>query len=497
MAQYTLFTLFSLILLSTLSRPPSAPSLDLYATKSGNITLGQDGGGFYVPIDFKNYEYEASDGVSSYDMSLCLYSSQTFLATYSCLDFFGYSCQSYPQCETYQASPFSAEYVQFSATGSMMSTSIYLDYSNWYLDERAGYASNCTTNVSLPYGNSRYGLLGMGFANGGQDNYPRSRMFSLSLNETNHSGSLLFHSGSSAVEFPTYTPVVTIQTDNNWNINTSALITIGYNSIEFETTVIFDLNSDLLGFPVSIYDYLIKSLEKNTSMSCSNATFKPVCSFTGNVLALPNITLAIQNQNIQIPPNIYVQWYYIYNSPANSSYSLTLNLRAISSSLLNDSYVSPAFNDFVILDQNFLLYYITLFNATGYNTSNFEVTLYAPPYTNNNVQPTPTPVPTPDPSSSSKKWIWIPIGIVIFAVLVVIITAIVRCHRKKKAATLLSAYDGNVMGTEEPAQNYQNYPYNMQPQDYNPNQNYYYPQHQQYSSQTYGNNEQGYGQNSY
>jgi hypothetical protein len=485
MTRHTLFTLFSLILLSALSKPQSTPFLKLYATESGNITLYQDAEGFRIPVDFVDHENEASDGVSSYDMAVCLYSSQTFLSSYYCLDFFGYSCSAYSECTSYKSSNFSANYVQLSAIGYMMTAPIYLDYNNWYVDGEIGFATSCTSNITLPYGNSRYGMLGMGFANGSQDNYPGSKMFSITLNRSQSEGSLTFHNGSS-VEFPSYTPAVTLQTDSNWNINTSAVVTVGYSSIEFDTTVIFDLNSDLLGFPVTIYEYVVQYLETNASMSCNNATFQAVCSYTGNPQNLPNITLTIQDLNIQIPPVIYVQDFYIYNSE-NGTYSLTLNLRGISPNLMNESYVPPAFENFVILDENFLFYYIPLFNATGYNDSNFEITLYAPPYTNNNnIQPTPTPTPASN-SSSGHSWIWIPIGIFCFTILVIIVLHIVRSYRRKKEAALSSTLEESNVPRDEHVYQNLDHPYNMPPQQgYDPNQNYYYPQHQQYPSQAYG-----------
>lgn len=435
-------------------------------------------------------------------MQLGLYTSQTFYSD-SCLDFYGYYCYEYSTCIQNYSNPFSVDYVQFSVTGHIIQAPMYLDYTYWENKNQIGFATSCSTFTTMPFAPARYGLLALGL-NGTENNFLASKVFSLNLNVSSLKGSLVF--GSASAPPSSYIQVATISTNSNWQIpNTVASLGVGETEFAVSTTVIFDLNSNMIGLPTAVYNSLLKSFQKNTSTLCSASSSGPICPYSGYTANLPNITLTIQNQAIPIPPQIYLNGFTGYNPNNNNYYSLQLNIRELNSSMVNESYVTPGYENNIILDSNFMNYYMTLFDGSGYANNEFTVSLYASPA--NYIPPRPTPTPTPPGPNPSPDhtWIYIVSGVVGFIILIGIIVCVVRVVRKKRAMQpsvdqgfsreepLMTAQQQNM--PYQPYQNYQNIQNNMPaPTQMGYNQNYnqgYYDNQQQYYPQDYAKN-QGY-----
>ena len=85
---------------------------------------------------------------------------------------------------------------------------------------------------------------------------------------------------------------------------------------------------------------------------------------------LPTLAIQLNYPNsgfIYLPPEVYVYNYSKYSNSSSVS-SFTLNLRALGSNLPTTSYVTPAFNNTIILNSDVLSQYYSVFDASSPNT---------------------------------------------------------------------------------------------------------------------------------
>lgn len=462
------------VALTAAQKRPTQLNLWSPVTKEGQIDLQKDSMGFYVSVDFQENPSDASDS-DAYDpsigiMSLALYTSHTILSN-SCLQFNQYPCDSYG-CSPYPSWPSDINLPYFIADGYLVNAQVYLDYNNWILNNYAILANSCPSNTSYPYGSSRYGVLGLGF-NSSRTNFINSSVFSINLDRSGVSGTLLFASNSDITS--SSKNVATFTADSNWHISAKEMtIKVGDLELSLTTRIIFDLDADAIGLPLSIYqEFLTNFQDANPDVPCNNANYKPTCSYNGRIGDLKNIKMTIQGQKIELPPTLYIEDQTDADVSIDSSF--TLNFKALDSSLTDESYVTPEYENYIIFDQNFLSFYYAEFSAidTGYT-----IDLYTQYDTS--------------ASTDSPVWPYIVGGIAGFFLLALTICCICACvkkRRQRRRATrrVIQSANDNPTDRAPLVVNDQAINNNYQPNAYYPPYNYHqniysgYPQQNQAS----------------
>jgi len=399
---------------SNQTSPNSTKTPRLNVTNSGNIPLYKDSQGFYAGVDLakddSSWPYYGPNTVS---MLLGLYTSQTLLVT-SCMSFTQYDCQKY-QCTQYGWMNKTVQYPYFIASGFSATAEAYLDYSHWSLGDYALIAATCSSGGMAVYGYGMSGILGLGLNTGnGLINYNVGNpVFSLYLKPVNNqAGYLMFQKDLRYAS--SSSPIATLKTDKNWRSTFNGYIQVGVTSVSlYNVSLIFDLYADTIGFPSTVYNSVLQYLGYAGAYCSGN--YRASCSYGSYMSRLP--TLAIQlnypnSGNIYLPPEVYV---YNYSSYANSTYvsSFTLNLRALGSNLPTTSYVTPDFNNTLILNSDVLSRYYSVFDASSPNSP--YIYLY------NAVQTPPIP-------GSTSWWNFVIGGVV----LAIIICACCRCCCRPK-----------------------------------------------------------------
>lgn len=386
------------------------PLFNAYATKLGHVPLIKDDkSGFYVNVDLADDKNDASDSIPGPDtvpMILSLYTSHSLLVN-DCLNFSSYNCDFY-SCVPHKNDTFSLDFLDFTAAGYYADANIFLDYGNWKLTSKAAMADICLSGREADYSASKNGVIGMGVAENSQNNYMIHPIFSIFIDSDGSRGKLLFSQDMKMAN--TDIPPITIQADSNWNINATGNIQIGSSRIAINSTVIFELSASTIGFPLPIYQQIIKNIESIASMSCSSLLSSPTCTYNGDITSLPTISLSHENRNITIPSQVYAKQTENLNN-------IVLGLRGLASNLTGDSYVSPSHDNFIVLDSTFMAYYYVVFNAVADPT----ITLY--------IASEPT---------KSQTWLYLVLECVGIALLLAICIGSYCCLKKKKAKTTSS-----------------------------------------------------------
>jgi len=358
----SLLFFFCLALINSAFGTTQTNSPNLQGSKSGSVTIyKRSDKGFYVGADFKENESGANDrfGRYTFPMDLGLYTSQTLLPK-KCLAFNTYDCDAW-NCRPSQTKK-TVNYPYFSASGNLASADVYVDYSSWSLYTQALYADSCETK-SASNGSSSNGILGMGVNGKNLENLIGRQKFSIYLNKDLSGGELIFNDDNANYANSSEQISVTY-TDQDWKFTfTFGTIRIGdsVSYIEEGTQLIFDINENAIGFPLSNYNAILSFLSKYGVICNQTRLYQPTCLYTGYISSLPTIILKkITGDTIPIPPEIYVQ---NSSNPSNVT-TVTLNLRALGNNLTGNNYVTADYNNSIILDANFMRYYYTVFDAT-------------------------------------------------------------------------------------------------------------------------------------
>lgn len=353
------------------------PLLNAYATQSGTVPLVRDELGFYASVDLASYSSDASDTTpnpgGTVNAMLALYSPTSSLIT-NCLNFSGYSCYQ-PRCSAFNGSNATTDYLYFTAQGYEAAALLYLDYNNWFLENYAMIITSCDTNANTSlYANTREAIVGLGVSAESKPNFMNNPSFSVFIAKNLSNGDLIFSLDETKIQ--EHTNGTSITCDENWRISTStkSYLKIRKHNITLNASIIFDITMDSIGLPQYLYNQVLGLFNETDNITCSDSILLPSCDYNGNITDLPNITIFIQkNQTIVIPPAIYVQ--NALNQTSNVS-SITLNFRALSPNLSNDNYVTPKYDNHIILDMNFMSYYYTYFHSGGTWGQKFKITLY-------------------------------------------------------------------------------------------------------------------------
>jgi len=343
--------------------------MNAHAGSSGVIELQKDFSGFYVEADLSYYPFGSSnstDSFKNYDsvkMMVSLSNDETMVAT-DCLNFSSYDCNKYHCYKEDWSSNLS--FPSFNASVQAAEGYIYLDYFFWGLTSTNLYiAQSCQTgNYSEGVGIDRYGVLGLGTGNGSDSNYITSELFSVYVKPNLASGKLLFMNDASTYAKKSSEPIYTLQAKSSWQTSVSnASLQLANSTINLSADkLIFDVNSDAIGLPFENYKSLSLAFFISLNVYCNFDLYKTSCYFIDKIVDLPDITLSINNDtNLTIPSGLYSTPFV----KCGNYTCFTLRFKAIGSFLPGKAYVSPAFNNSIILDANFMSYYYTVFDATS------------------------------------------------------------------------------------------------------------------------------------
>lgn len=206
-----------------------------------------------------------------------------------------------------------------------------------------------------------YGLLGVGVDEGSLINFLNMEpSFAIEITKDLLNGTFAFDKN---LQKPDSDALLAKLTSNsNWHVSNAHTISVLKSTIFANSTLIFDLGSDSLGFPVSIYKEILAALENYPEIGqCqTNQDFKPDCQFSGDIRQLPQIIINIADQQLAIPPEIYViqtqSSYFYYDS-------ISLKIKALSTNASEGSYVTSNHSNYIILGYPILSYYYTVFEG--------------------------------------------------------------------------------------------------------------------------------------
>jgi len=427
-------------------------------TASGYVPLYKNSKGFYAGVDLirddSSWPYFSSNTVA---VELGLYTSQTLLAS-KCVGFSKYDCQKY-QCSVNTWVYNTVQYPYFIAAGPTAWANAYLDYSHWNLEDYAFFPSSCDGPGSSSYGsNGMTGIVGLGLNNQRYNYHVSNPVFSLYLQPVaGNAGYLMFQKD---LRFASSSQAAaTWKTDKDWKGTVSGYIEVGSSSSIYLSSVslVLDAAADTIGFPSTVYSNVIQGFT-NAGIYCSGSKTRPSCSYGNYKSRLPKISIQLSYPNsgtFYIPPEVYVFNYSSYLNQTIIS-SFTLNVKTLSSNYTQENYVTPAFDNSIILSADVLSQYYIVFDGSNSYTQSISL------YNASNNPPVPGSIP----------WYSFVIGGVILAV---IICACCRCCCRPKVINVQRTIDAPLILNDQtqyiqpavPVVNY-NYPqqtiYTQQPQ---------------------------------
>ena len=329
--------------------------LSLSSINLGQVSLKRSNNGFFISAELPD-SLNTNLTTNTADMILALYTDNTLL--------FNYNCSDYKSCHINSSTTVAASFPYFTAEGEYASVDASLSSGYWKLSSDAivnTTEGNYSINSTTPYG-----IIGMGLDGNASANFINQPSFSISLTANGDSGQLLFTPDMSLAESDT--PQAKLSAGSNWHIHGVNTIDIGFYINVKNTSLIFDLNSDTIGLPLTIYNQVLEALESQYGLVCSTDTYyKPVCSNYQMKDDFPGLKINIGDQSISIPSSVYVQG----GDADIQTYAVSLSLKALSSNLTGESYVTPVYENYIILSYPVLAYYYTVFDGNSQT-----VTLY-------------------------------------------------------------------------------------------------------------------------
>jgi len=402
--------------------------LNAHATSSGVVELIRDSsdfGLFYVEADLSydafsppNRSSDASkvpQAPKTANMMLSICNEETMVSK-NCFHFDVYDCKQY-NCTQFDRAK-TIDYPSFTTDAIVAKADLYLDYNYWSFEDTTDYlylAQACQSDDENT-GKDRSGVIGLGVGTSSKYNYRSSKMFSFNIEPDLSKGQLIFkndtstYAESSEPLFEMYSP------SSTWKVNIiDSFLKIGNETLDLSqvvTNVAFDINSDAIALPYQQYESLLSSLGTSFGIKCVFGYYRPRCVWDKKIEDLPNITLKVNGNEFNIPPKIYAT---ATKDSAASELAFYLNFRGTGADLFGKSYVTPTFQNSILLDANFLSYYYTVFDFSS-KSGNY-ISFYKAKHSD------PKPNPNPD------RWVWI---VILVAVLVVAIGLVYYFSAKKR-----------------------------------------------------------------
>ena len=430
--QKIIFALISLFVIISAVKVPSDGKVILTRVQNNN------GQSFYTAPAYLDYNTTSKQAQSAVSMLVALYSNQAVVGT-NTTGLQDYNATAHDANVT--ASTGKALFVNNIIPGNYTTVNVALDSANWNLTINAIYATNVAVANYVDYnGTGASGILGLGYNTTSLNNYGKKvPTLSVSLSQDLKNGTLLFGTDdsktanlNSAVKFPT---------QSNWQVANVTSVAIGTATFTAPTntnntySVAFDLNTEDLTLPKTIYNTVITGLG-DSSLNCDTTSiYRPVCNITGNLTVLPDITITVGENSLIIPPSAYVVDAASYNATLGGNVTLAIKLSDASNDSVN-THVTASFNRNIIIGSQLLSFYYAEFTGTRSSTSAGTVELFQA-----GEVPQPTPTPTPTPSGGSKWWI----VLVILAVVLVGAGIYWFVARRNKANRLEEDINGNLL----------------------------------------------------
>jgi len=351
--------------------------VDINASKDGHVHFSTQKK-FAVHVDL-DYNVTLKTASRSVKMLLALYTSKSLLAS-SCVGFDAYAL--YQRSCKVSIEKTTTNFLNFEVGGHHLNTNVFLDYNHWALAENAILGTICHTNGTTYTKSGLWGIIGLGFESSSKSNFlgTANILFSVYVKLDGMTGELSFSNDTEkAVDISS--PDVVLSSSQSWHVS-------HVNGILFDNhgntkkislddySLIFDLNSDAIGLPKTIYKTFITKLQEAAPEVHCNADliYKPTCKYSGKVDDLPVIKINIGTDKvISIPPLIYVSNMY---GREYVDGSMILNIKATSSELTENNYVTSEFENTIVLDSNVLTYYYTIFSRDQEHDNNGRITLY-------------------------------------------------------------------------------------------------------------------------
>ena len=354
----------------------SFQATDANSPSSTSLTLTWQSSGYYIPVKIQNDDIDilnlsGNEREERSNMMLALYSSITLLAE-NCLSFSPILASE--DQNSLVNDIFNLDYPYFTVK-SGFSSPFQIDLSSNYPNDQedAIVATSCSQQGPSAYGSESFGLLGMGIDNNALNNNSTLALFSIYLDGPEQNGKLFFTTDFSNTQ--SHTPVSTLTADADWHVFGVSSLKIGPVSYHTSSTnLIFDINSNMIGLPLKIFETVISSLESVSSVTCPANTYSnPTCTYPGHIVNLPNIVIGVEAEQIVIPPVVY--------ATSGTANTVSFNLRGLNSNMSDINYITPSYNSYIILDSNFMSYYYTVFAASP---NGGTITLYAALQTEDN-----------------------------------------------------------------------------------------------------------------
>lgn len=345
------------------------PLLSFAAPKNGEINLTATETGHFVAYVDLNRSTSGDEVISTVPMTPVFYKSYSLLST-DCLNFTEYKWDKY-NC-TVSKTEVTVDYLNFRAEGFEATSEIFLDYTNWVLHEDAKIilANKCSTKPKTQIGAGSSGLLGMGTSDENDKNFIGNKDFSIYLDKAGKTGKLFFDFKK---ELGAPNPLVTLEADRNWQVVNVDGIAVGTKTSTFDnTSMIIDINTELIGLPRAIYNQVIDLLNSGYNATCDlEKTYMPVCTVNRAIKSLPTITLySGKDKKIPLPPQLYVA-----ANGSNDSVVLekvTLNIHYISETNEGESYVQADYNNHIVLGSSFVRHYYLKFDVANNTIAIYE-----------------------------------------------------------------------------------------------------------------------------
>jgi len=312
------------------------------------------GGGFYVEADLA-YDPPTSSN-NTVKMMLSISNEETMVAI-NCLNFTSYNCSQYSNCSQSESKTL-INFPSFSTYAQNGHADMYLDYNYWSFASSISsfsFAQGCQTSDSN-VGNDRYGVIGLGAGFQSKYNFLSSKVFSFYVESDLSAGKLLFENDATTYA-ESSEPVLVLSANSTWQT------LIKNEEGSGDGNLAFDINSDAIAFPDVAYQTLVMYLQY-FGIQCESASYRPICNSAQKIQDLPDLSISINESDLDIPHQIYAT--AINETESGSSFYL--NFRGTDPNLFDKSYVTPAFQNSIILDSHFMSYYYTVFDfSTGEN----------------------------------------------------------------------------------------------------------------------------------
>ena len=357
-----LFILFSYIHCQSIpiQRILESNNDDVNSPNDGHVSLANSPR-FAVSVDL-DYNETTRSAKQAVNMLLSLHTSTSMLSS-GCIGFDSFSVVQHAARMRNDGTKI--YYLNFKAEGAYLNLSLWLDYSHWNLSANSILGSNCfATGVNFTR-TGLVGMLGLGFSGDSIRNFMgKNPEFAISIEQDGSKGELSFIVDK---EKTANKPNVSLSTTQDWRVQNVRRIGLSksklnsqISGLDVDYDLIFDLNSDAIGLPspaFSIIMEVFRELEK--VKDCTDDLFRPTCQLSSSKISdFPTFMIVIGRSVIYLDPEVY-----IYNGNTTKSIKTAImNFKSISSRLSGKNYVTPEFDNTIVLDSQVLRYHYTVFS---------------------------------------------------------------------------------------------------------------------------------------